>query len=247
MPTTKQVLKPKLESKVKENARVPTGIPGFDKLCSGGLINGSVNLISGGPGTGKTAFVAQFLYYGAVEYGEKGLYVSFEEDLDNLKRDMKEFGWDFDALERSGMVQFVYFGPYETTDLQARLIREISRINAKRVVIDSISVFAMGLKSNYDIRKEIYSLAALLKRLNCTSMLTSEIVGDLAESGNYNSLSRYGVEEFICDSVIALHYAGIGGKGDRALRIVKMRRTNHKKGVISMDITDKGIAVYPEK
>ena len=238
--------KPKLESKVTKSARVPTGIPGFDKICSGGFVNGSVNLISGGPGTGKTVFASQFLYNGAVEYGEKGLFVSFEEDLDNLKQDMKEFGWDFEALEKAEKVRFVYFGPYETTDLQARLIREISKTNATRVVIDTISVFAMGLKSDYEVRKEIYTLASVLKRLNCTILMTSEIVGDLSESANSN-LSRYGVEEFIADSVITFHYSGLGGKGDRALRIVKMRRTNHKKGVISMDITDKGVVVYSER
>ncbi len=234
--------KPKLESKVQQEARVPTGIPGFDALCEGGLLGGSVNLVAGGPGTGKTAFVSQFLYNGATEYDEKGIYISFEEDLDNLKKDMKDFGWDFETLEQQGKIQFVYFGPYETTDIQARIIREISKTNAKRVVIDSISVFAMALKSDYDIRKEIYNLASLLKRLNCTALLVSEIVGDLAE--NSNTMSRYGVEEFVADSVITLHYSGLGGKGDRALRIVKMRRTNHKKGIVSMDITGKGVVVY---
>ncbi len=235
----------KLESKIKGNARVPTGIPGFDRISSGGFVDGSVNLISGSAGTGKTIFASQFLYNGAVEYDEKGLFVSFEEDLDNLKLDMKEFGWDFEELEKADKVRFVYLGPYETTDLQARLIREISKTNATRVVIDTISVFAMALKNDYEIRKEIYTLASMLKRLNCTVLLTSEVVGDLAESGNYNALSRYGVEEFVADSVITLHYSGLGGKGDRAIRILKMRRTNHKKGVVSMEITDKGILVYP--
>lgn len=238
--------KPKLESSVESKSRVQSGIPGFDKLCEGGFVNGSVNLVSGGPGTGKTMFVSQFLYSGAVEHDEKGLYISFEEDLDSLKQDMKDVGFDFETLEAAGKVQFIYFGPYETTDIQARLIREISKTSAKRVVIDSISVFAMALKNEYEVRKEIYTLTSLLKRLNCTAILTSEIVGDLAESGNYSSLSRYGVEEFIADSVITLHYSGLGGKGDRAVRIVKMRRTNHKKGVVSMDITGKGIVVYPQ-
>ena len=83
----------------KNTNRVQVGIPGFDALCSGGLIKNSVNLLSGGAGTGKSVFALQFLYNGITQFGEKGLYISFEEDLDDLREDAKVFGMDFYQLE----------------------------------------------------------------------------------------------------------------------------------------------------
>ena len=67
--------------------RIKTGVPGFDKLIEGGLIQNSVNLLSGGTGTGKTIFCLQFLYSGAKESNEKGIYISFEESSEDLKSD----------------------------------------------------------------------------------------------------------------------------------------------------------------
>ena len=58
------------------DARVATGIPGFDEMLEGGYPAGSLITLAGRPGTGKTIFGSQFLYYGAREHGEPGMYVS---------------------------------------------------------------------------------------------------------------------------------------------------------------------------
>lgn len=229
----------------KEGARVPTGVVGFDRATFGGFVNGSVNLISGGPGTGKTIIGAHFIWEGIKQYNENGLFISLEEDMASIKKDMMVFGMDFDQVEQSGKCKFLYFGPFSSMDFQTKLTKEVTAVKAKRVVIDSISVFAMGLRDQYEIRKSIYVLINLLKKLDCTVIMTSEIVGDLPldVSGGGGALSRYGVEEFVCDSVITTHSSGLGGASDRALRIVKMRRTDHVKGPIPMKITKKGIEV----
>ncbi len=215
--------------------RVKTGISGFDKLCQGGLVNKSVNLISGAPGTGKTIFALQFLHNGINE-GEKGAYFSFEENIEDLKKDALMFGWEFDILEREKKCRFVYVYPYELTNFQSQMLNEIARLGAKRVVIDSTSAFGMALENDYEVRKSLFLIMSELKKLDCTAILTSEIVS----SDNVGSnISRFGVEEFVADSVITMH----NDPKSRSLEIIKMRRTNHSKGFIPFKITDKGIVI----
>jgi len=226
--------------------RIKTNIPGFDKHIEGGFVENSMNLISGGPGTGKTIFGMQFLHEGIMRNKEKGLFVSFEEEFDNLIGDALIFGWDFKKMEKERKCFFISCKPMEEPNLQARIATIIKRNKVKRVVIDSISVFAMMFKNDeYRVRREFYKLANFLKNMGCTVLLTAEINGeaplDITSGGG--SLSRDGIVEFITDSIITVHNSGIGGEGDRAIRVLKMRRTNHAKGPIPMSITKKGMKI----
>ena len=235
--------------KKKEAQRIRTYVPGFDSLIGGGFIPGSVNLISGGAGTGKTAFCLQYLYHGILEDGQNGLFLSFEENLDDLKLDAQSYGFDFTKLEEQKRMKFLFISPYALQNFKEELTSEVSIIDAKRVVIDSTSTFGMGLDSSYEVRKELYALAKVLKKLKCTTVITSEIIGEapLDMSGGIGSLSRFGVEEFVADSVITLHYAGLGGGTDRAVRVVKMRRTDHVKGPVPMTMGQGGISVQSKE
>ncbi len=231
--------------------RVATGIPGFDKLISGGFVRGSTNLLAGGTGSGKSIFSLEFLYNGVSKFNEPGLYICFEESIESLKEDAKMFGWDFEKYEKNKKITFLYLTPYTTTDLQALLAEEIPRSKAKRVVIDSISIFAMAMNDMYRIRKQIFFLVNALQKVGATSILTSEIVGeaplDISSSTRDGSFSRYGVEEFVADSVITLHNSGLGGAGDRAIRVVKMRRTDHTKGPVPFEIGNQGVKIYQKE
>ncbi len=225
--------------------RVPTNIPGFDKMIDGGFVKNSLNLVSGGPGTGKTILAMQFLLEG-VKVDQKGLFISFEEEFDNLMGDAMVFGWDFRKLEKQEKCFFFTCKPMEEPNLQMKISEIIKGNKITRVVIDSISVFAMMFKEDaYRIRKEFYKLADFLKSMGCTVLLTSEIPGEapLDISSGGGSLSRDGIIEFIADSIITVHNSGIGGEGDRAIRVLKMRRTNHTKGPVPMNITKKGMQV----
>ncbi|MBT3985708.1 AAA family ATPase [archaeon] len=225
--------------------RVATNIPGFDKMIDGGFVKNSLNLVSGGPGTGKTIFAMQFLLEG-VKVGQKGLFISFEEEFDNLMGDAMVFGWDFRKLEKQEKCFFFTCKPMEEPNLQMKISEIIKGNKITRVVIDSISVFAMMFKEDaYRIRKEFYKLADFLKKMGCTVLLTSEIPGEapLDISSGGGSLSRDGIIEFIADSIITVHNSGIGGEGDRAIRVLKMRRTDHTKGPVPMNITKKGMQI----
>jgi len=226
--------------------RIRTNISGLDKHIEGGFVKNSINLISGGPGTGKTIFALQYLYESIQKDKDVGLYISFEEEFENLMGDAMVFGWDFEKLQKQGKCVFLTCRPMEEPNLQARIEQLIKKNGVKRVVIDSISVFSMMFKDDlYRIRKEFYRLAKFLKEQGCTILLTAEINGeaplDITSGGG--ALSRDGIIEFIADSVVTLHNSGIGGEGDRAIRVLKMRRTDHTKGPVPMTITKEGMKV----
>jgi len=225
--------------------RVKTGIPGLDPLIGGGFLRGSVNLISGGAGAGKTIFSLQYLWNGLTKFNEPGLYVSTEEDPDDLRNDALALGWDFSKYEKAGAFAFRFHPPYDFKAFSGSLKQAITQLKAKRIVIDSTSVFGIALDDIFEARKLSFELQKLLKQLGVTGISTSEISGEgpIDVSSGAVTLSRFGVEEFVADSVILLHYGGLGGASDRMLRIIKMRRTDHKKGLFPFNISGKGITV----
>ena len=217
-------------------ARIQTGIPGFDDLVEGGFNPNSTNLVAAGPGCGKTIFCMQFLWNGATQYNEPGLFVSFEENIDDLKNDAQRFGWDFGKLD--GKVRFVYYATADMRDAVESIKRHIQETGAKRVVIDSTSVYGMMMETPFEVRKGLYELAAMLKSLNCVSLLTTEVT----DAGS--KYSRFGVEEFLADSIVHISFESLGGAYSRSLIVRKMRRTKNNEDVHPLEIGPNGIIVH---
>ena len=82
--------------------RIPTGVKGLDSLIEGGFPKGSSILYTGPPGTGKTIFAIEYLYRGAAESNEKTLYITFEQQQEDLVEQAKQFGWDLLTLQQGG-------------------------------------------------------------------------------------------------------------------------------------------------
>jgi len=142
----------------------------------------------------------------------------------------------------------MYMPPYGITNFLDPLREQIEKFKPDRIVIDSLTALVMPLEDDFERKKEIVNIIKLLKRLKCTSILVSEIPSNgNIDSDSVGGFSRFGIEEFLCDSLIILHYAGIGGESDRAIRIIKMRQTNHVRGPIPMSIGKSGISVLKTK
>lgn len=219
--------------------RIETGVPGLDDLIEGGFPEGSVTLVSGGAGTGKTIFSSQFLYHG-LENGENCLFVTLEEEPDEIKEDAEEFGWDFKGYEESGNFEIIYLNPFKDSGgFGDRIRQKIDEMDAERVVVDSVSVMGMYTDNAGKIRERLYNLLRKLRREQVTAVITAEI-----PSGEGDSISRFGVEEFVSDAVIVLHYMGIGSGIYRNLEVPKIRKTDQKKGSFPYLIDDSGATVY---
>jgi len=220
--------------------RLSTGVPGLDDLIEGGLLKESTTLVSGGAGTGKTIMSCQFLWQG-LQNGEKGLFITMEEDVDDIIDDAREFGWDFDEYRKEGMFDIVFLNPFRGSGLEDKIREAIDEVDADRVVIDSTSVFGMYTNSKGEVRKQLYELIKELKRAGVTSLLTSEIPDE--EEG----MSRFGVEEFVADGVILLTGYSLGEATFRSLQVVKMRRTEIDEDICNLHVTGEGISVEKEE
>jgi len=236
--------------------RVHSGIPGFDELIEGGFPRGTTVLVTGPTGSGKTTFGVQFVYKGAELYGEPGVIVTLEERAQDLRREMKAFGWDIERYEKKGLLaivdgvsavvglpseeQYVLEGNLNAEDFLRYIYRVVKAINAQRLVIDSIPSIAFRLKKEEKIREVLLQLNTILLEMGVTSILTTE-----APDPSRGKISRYGVEEYISRGVVLLDFIEKEVELKRYLLIRKMRETRHSMKKYPFEITEEGIVVYP--
>jgi len=215
--------------------KLVTNIPGFDQIAYGGLPKHRTTLVSGTSGSAKTVFAAQFLAEGIMKSGESGVFVTFEESPVDIRNNMATMGWDIEAWEREGKWIFVdasvqpgeepvIAGSYSLGALLARIEYAINTCHADRVSMDALDAIFTQLPDRGTIRRELFRIAMELKRMNVTSIMTSERIQE------YGEISRYGVEEFVTDNVIILRNVLIEEKRRRTVEILKFRGAQHKKG-----------------
>jgi KaiC/GvpD/RAD55 family RecA-like ATPase len=214
--------------------KVPTGIPGLDELIEGGFEEGSINLITGKTGVGKSIFSLQFIYNGAKKYKEKGLIINTGDSNKIIKKQAAKLGWDIDELEKQGLIKIIEIEPYDIEKLIENMAINKEMLQAKRMVIDSVSMFELYMQDPYKIRKNLFSVLQKLRDMGKTVLLVAEI-----PEGSKN-LTRMGVIEFMVDGVILLQYLGIA-KYKRSLMIRKMRLTNHSTEIHPFEIGPNGI------
>lgn len=230
-----------------DNDRIKTGIEGVDELLNGGFRKGDVVGIVGDSGAGKTILCTQFLYKGAVDYGEKGLLILVEERPDDLRRDMLDsFGWGLKALESSGdlfieipidwkMVE----DERKSEEICLNIQRLVNKYDVKRVVIDSISALVME-DNPIRVRDFLYSLFIGLLEEGATTLVT-------LEKSAYQGGSRWGLENFLARGVIELHVRKQGGVRTRSIEILKTRGSPHSMEEHLMKIGKDGITVFPDE
>jgi circadian clock protein KaiC len=215
--------------------KLPTGIPSFDLIARGGLPRNRTTLISGTAGSGKTVFAMHFLAAGIIESGESGVFVTFEESPEDIRRNMQGFGWDLAEWERAGRFAFVDASPdpetvviesgmFDLAALLARVENAVRKVGAKRVSVDSLGAIFTQFLDQSIVRRELFRIATALKGMGVTALLTSERTDD------YGPIARFGVEEFIADNVMVLRNVLDAESRRRTIEILKFRGTRHQKG-----------------
>jgi len=223
---------------IKKTEKINSGIPGFDKLIEGGFEKNSVNLIIGNSGSGKTIFAVQFLIEG-IKNGEKCLYVTFEEKKEEFYRNMLDFGWNLSELEKQGKFTFLEYTPEKVKTMleEGGGMIESLILDKKiaRIVIDSITSFALLFAQELDKREAALSLFDMIRKWNCTSFLTLEENTVDRKEGSSSSL------EFEVDSIILLYFVRCKEERERFIEVLKMRGTKHSTEVYPFEISKNGI------
>ena len=223
------------------SGRVRTGVEGLDDLIEGGFLKGDVILLAGGSGSGKTIFSTQFIYNGAMQYGEKGVYATFEEDAKTLRRNMFRLGFDLERLEREGSIRVIDLEALKDEGLNANvefILSALEEINGKRLVIDSLTAFLTACPEKFEYRMFMHLIYRMLKTRGITTIMTCSVPTSTQTLG-------LGIEEFVADSVIVLRNVIEGLELKTRLLIQKMRGTNHSRKCHNVIITDKGLEIVP--
>ncbi|MFL5731673.1 MAG: circadian clock protein KaiC [Chloroflexia bacterium] len=228
--------------------KTPTGIEGLDEVTNGGLPKGRPTLVCGSAGCGKTLLSMEFLVRGATEFGEPGVFMSFEETGEELAQNVASLGFDLEDLSARNLISLDHVrverseieetGEYDLEGLFIRLGYAIDSIGAKRVVLDTLEALFGGLTDEAILRAEIRRLFRWLKDRGVTAVITGE-------RGEAGELTRHGLEEYVSDCVILLDHRVSEQMSVRRLRIVKYRGSMHGTNEYPFLIYDNGISVLP--
>src|SRR2546426_1417763 len=228
----------------ESDGRISTGIPGLDTMLEGGFPAGSLITLAGRPGTGKTIFGSQFLYAGAREDSQPGMYVSMLEGRKAYLRNMARLGLDVPPLEKKGLFRFLEMPTLSAEGMPAiweEIVRNIEEHEIARLVIDSFTAMSQAFETQGDVRVFTHMLRGkIIGGSGVTTLMSSDtrpgVLGD--------PMPNPGMQEFIADGVVHFHLVPVAGDARiRYIEITKMRGTNHQMGPIPIDIGNRGITV----
>lgn len=252
------------ESTKNNKEYIKTGIPGFDKLFKHGIPKGSIVLIAGGTGSGKTNFCLQLLANHAAQ-GNKCYFMGFEESEERLIEHMEDFDWNPKDLIKSGNLkikrfltsEIYYYDKKSGSDIQAMMTKEVDPLLMELepltidedagfkpdvIVLDSLTAVSSTFSGkDQSYRFYVERLFRFFEKIGSTTFLITE-TQQIPEI-----FSPTGVEEFLADGVIVFYNFRRENIRETAIEVLKMRGEKHQKKIVAMKITEKGIKIYPEQ
>src|SRR6202162_3011459 len=220
------------------DAPVASGVPRLDELMGGGIRAGQADVGLGPAGAGKTILGLRFAAEG-LEAGERCLYVSFQETSDQLVNKAASFGWDMAKARESGQlaIHYVPVGELDLDTIAAAVRRELGKGSVRRVVVDSLAELVFAAREAERFPAYSRSLVGWIRAAGASVLITSETttLGPMTEP--IRGLS------FLFHNVVMLRYLEIGSELRRALNIIKMRTSNHDKGVFEYVIDRHGLTI----
>ncbi len=236
--------------------KVRTGIPGFDTVISGGLREGRQIVVCGPPGSGKTTFGLQFLYSGAKDFDEPGVYVTLSQSAEEIVKDSKSFGWDIQELMKQGKLLIIDARPFKTENgivvldeslyrgesvpfghLTQLILSGIKRVDAKRLVVDSLTVLAMQYSNEFYMRQGMQGLVQTLEDYNCTSLL-------ITEQPQHEQIP---IEWYVASGIIMMNHVRKQDTMERSIQVLKLRGVDHEDQIYPIKLESDGLRILHPK
>lgn len=227
-----------------------SGVAGFDEISNGGLPEGRLSAVIGGPGAGKSLFALQHLLSRANTADEPGLFVTFEESIDRVRSNIAGLDWNLDPIARDQLilidaripVDAVRAGTFDFAGLLAILSGRKAEVGAFNIVFDGIDLLLSHLNDDYLERQELVRLDDWIRAEGGNGIITVKSFGP-----SEREQRRIDLIQFITDTVVLLESNLYDTSFARTLRIVKYRGSGFNANAVPMVIGSSGIEVIPSQ
>jgi KaiC/GvpD/RAD55 family RecA-like ATPase len=221
---------------------IKTGVDGLDSVLNGGIVKDAIVLVSGNPGTGKSIFGIQYLYEGVSEFGERGIYLSFEENAEDIRQSAESVGFDewADYVERGDIKVYdkqLLLREDDFSGLIDTLLDALTDTEYDRFVMDSLTMFQLFFDDEVEKRTYLLKFGDILKQNGLTSLLINE-------QGAVFPETEIGLENFLTDGNIYFIQTPTESGVNRYVWVAKMRKQNINTDIFPMEISEGGITVY---
>ena len=223
---------------------VDTGVDGLDSILNGGITENTAVLISGNPGTGKSILGMQFIYSGVEEFDEGGIYLTFEETVDDIAEAAESIGFDrwrehveegrITVYDKRQKLEGDDFG-----DMLERFLTDVADEGYDRLVLDSLTMFQLFFEDEKDQRQYLLKFIDILKDSGLTSLLTAEQSAIFPDT-------EIGLENYLTDGNIYLVQSPAGNTSNRYVWVAKMRKQAIENSMFPMEIKQGGITVHEQ-
>jgi len=219
-----------------------TGIEGLDDILNGGIVKNSTTLVSGNPGAGKSILGLQYIYNGVELYGQKGIFLTFEENKEDLREAAESIGFD-------NWQQYVEEGEIKVYDKQVLLrendfsaaldilLEDLDEEVYERLVLDSLTMFQLFFESEREKRTYLLKFTDILRENELTTLMTNE-------QGTVFPETDIGLENFLTDGNIYLLQTPTDSGVNRYVWVAKMRKQNIDADIFPIEISQGGITVH---
>jgi circadian clock protein KaiC len=217
---------------------IPSGVPELDEMLGGGIERGTITILSGPSGVGKTTLGMQFMKEAATR-GERSVVYAFEEQKDTLLHRCEAVGIPVDEMIEKGALSVVQVEPLRFSPAEFALLvrREVEDRGARIVMIDGISGYRLTLAGD-DLVTQLHALGRYLKNMGVTVLFINEVEGI---TGDFRA-TEVGVS-YLCDNLLFLRYLEVYGELRKAIGVLKKRVGDFGKALREMQITSEGIQV----
>lgn len=217
---------------------VPSGIAELDEMMGGGIERGTITILSGPSGVGKTTLGSQFMSE-AAKRGERCVIYAFEEQEETLLHRCHTIGMPVRDMIEDGTLSVVHVEPLRFSPAEFALLvrREVENRGARLVMIDGIAGYRLTLAGD-DLVAHLHALGRYLKNMGVTVLFINEVEGI---TGDFRA-TDIGIS-YLSDNLVFLRYVEIDGELRKAIGVLKKRLGDFGKALRELTITDRGIEV----